>query len=170
MNAELKNNLKFAITFKNMRTTETSGLLLFERVLLLKSLPLFADTPETILAEMAHLMEEVEIGEGTDIVKEGEAGNCMYIIYHGEIKIHKEQQLLAVLGENNFFGELSLLDTETRSATATALKDCILFRIDQDPFYDLLESRPEVVRSIMKILCQRLRGANEQIAGLRNNS
>jgi CRP-like cAMP-binding protein len=157
----------FKTLFFNMRITETSGLLLFERVLLLKSIPLFVDTPETILAQIAHLMQEVEIAENTAIVKEGEAGNCMYIIYRGEVKIHKGEQVLAVLKENDFFGELSLLDTETRSATVTALKDCILFYIDQDPFYDLMESRPEVVKSVMKILCYRLRAANEQIAELR---
>jgi CRP-like cAMP-binding protein len=133
-------------------------------------LALFADTPETILAEIAHLMQEIEVADGTDIVKEGEVGNCMYIIFRGEVKIHKGQKLIAVLGENNFFGELSLLDAETRSATVTALKDCILFHIDQDPFYDLIESRPEVVKSIMKILCQRLRSANEKIAELSNLS
>jgi len=100
--------------------TETPRLLLIERVFLLKSLPLFNDTPETILAEMAHLMQEIEIPQGTGIVKEGEPGNCMYIIHRGEVRIHKGQQILALLKEKDFFGELSLLDTETRSASATA--------------------------------------------------
>ena len=147
-----------------MRTTETPRLLLIERVFLLKSLPLFNETPETILAEMAHLMQEMEIPQGTEIVKEGESGNCMYIIHRGTIKIHKGQQLLATLKEEDFFGELSLLDTETRSASATAETDCVLFHIDQDPFYDLMESRPEVVKGVIRILCKRLRAANEKIS------
>ena|SRR5215831_5990535 len=149
-----------------MRTTETPRLLLIERVFLLKSLPLFNETPETILAEMAHLMQEIEIQQGTEIVKEGEPGNCMYIIHRGEVKIHKGSQLLATLKEKDFFGELSLLDTETRSASATANTDCVLFHIDQDPFYDLIESRPEVVKGVIKILCKRLRAANEKIWSL----
>jgi len=149
-----------------MRTTETPRLLLIERVLLLKSLPLFTETPETILAEMAHLMREREVPQDTEIVKEGEPGNCMYIIHRGEVKIHKGEQMLATLKEKDFFGELSLLDTETRSASATAVTDCILFHIDQDPFYDLIESRPEVVKGVIKILCKRLRAANEKILAL----
>ena len=149
-----------------MRTTETPRLLLIERVLLLKSLPIFIDTPETILAEMAHLMQEVEIPEGAEIVKEGETGNCMYIIHSGEVKMHKGQHILATLKEKDFFGELSLLDTETRSASAVAATDCVLFHIDQDPFYDLMESRPEVVKGVIKILCKRLRAANEKISDL----
>jgi CRP/FNR family cyclic AMP-dependent transcriptional regulator len=127
---------------------------------------MFTDTPETILAEMAHLMQEMEIPQGTVIVKEGETGNCMYIIHRGEVKIHKGQQGLAILKEKDFFGELALLDTETRSASATAETDCILFHIDQDPFYDLMESRPEVVKGVIKILCKRLRAANEKISAL----
>jgi len=148
-----------------MRTTETR-LLLIERVFLLKSLPLFTETPETILAEMAYLMQEREVPQDTEIVKEGEPGNCMYIIHRGEVKIHKGEQILATLKEKDFFGELSLLDTETRSASVTALTYCVLFHIDQDPVYNLIESRPEVVKGVIKILCKRLRAANEKISAL----
>lgn len=143
--------------------TDKNRLLLIERVLLLKSLSIFSDTPETVLAEIAHLMVEQEAGEGSDIVKEGETGNCMYIIFKGSVKVHKEEQLLAVLEEKDFFGELSLLDTETRSASVTAISDCILFRIDQEPFYDMMELRPEVMKGVVQILCKRLRAANKKI-------
>ncbi len=143
-------------------------LLLIERVLLLKSLSIFANTPETILAEIAHLMFEVEITEKQPIVSEGEIGNCMYIIYKGEVQVHKSNQLLATLKEKDFFGELSLLDTETRSATVTSNTDCILYRIDQEPFYDLMECRPEVVKGVVQSLCKRLRDANHKLFNLKN--
>lgn len=144
-------------------------LLLIERVLLLKSLSIFSETPETILAEIAHLMFEVEVTENEPIVKEGEIGNCMYIIYKGDVKVHKGNQLLATLKEKDFFGELSLLDTETRSATVTSTKDCILYRIDQEPFYDLMECRPEVVKGVIQNLCKQLRDANHKLFNLKNN-
>jgi len=150
----------------NKPQNDNHRLLLIERVLLLKSLSLFQDTPETILAEMAHLMHEMEVPEGTTIFREGEIGSCMYIIYRGAIQIRKGSQQLALLGEKDFFGELSLLDTEKRSATALAVKDTILYFIDQEPFYDLMESRPEVVRGIMRILSHRLRAANQRILEL----
>ena len=149
-----------------MKNQEFSGLLLIEKVLLLKSLSVFSDTPETILAEMAYLLKELEYAEGTRVVKEGETGNCMYIIFRGEVKVTKGNELLAILKEKDFFGELSLMDTETRSATVTATTDCILFRLDQEPFYDLMESRPEVVKGVIKILCKRLRMANQRILEL----
>ena len=146
-----------------MHSTKLSGLMLIERVLLLKSLSVFRETPETVLAEIVHLMVEMNVPAGAVIVKEGDAGDCMYIIYDGKVNIHKQKRVLVELGEKDFFGELALLDTETRSATATAITDCILFRIDQEPFYDMMESRPEVVKGVIKILCRRIRSVNQKL-------
>jgi CRP-like cAMP-binding protein len=143
-----------------------SKLLLIEKVMLLKSLSIFADTPETILAEIAHLAEEIELTSGTTIFKEGDLGNCMYIIFQGAVRIHRGDQTLAEFHEKDFFGELSLLDTESRSASATTVSDSFLLKIDQGPFYDLMESRPEVVRGVLGILCQRIRNMNTRLAQL----
>lgn len=136
---------------------------MIEKVLLLKSCSLFSDTPENILAEVAHLLLEEEAEEGAILFKEGDTGNCMYIIFRGRVRIHKGEQTLAVLTERNFFGELSLLDTETRSATATPLTDCLLLKLDQDPFYELLETQPEVGRGVIRVLSKRLRDLNQKI-------
>src|SRR5437763_14138129 len=115
----------------------TPKLLLIEKVIVLKSLSIFAETPETILAEIAHLVEEIELAKDSTIFKEGDIGNCMYIIFRGTVRIHKGDKTLAVFHEKEFFGELSLLDPETRSATATATTDCFLMKLDQEPIYDL---------------------------------
>ena len=147
-----------------MSENSNQQLLLLEKVLLLKSLSIFKDSPETILADLAPLMKEEEIEQGTVVFEENEPGDCMYIILTGQIEIRKGKTLLAVLQEKEVFGELSLLDAETRSATATAKTDCILFKIDQDPFYELIDSRPEVARGFIKILCKRLRQLNEKTA------
>jgi len=140
--------------------------MLIEKVIVLKSLSIFAETPETILAEIAHLVEEAEVPEDTPVFKEGDIGNCMYIIFRGSVRIFHKEQTLAVFNEKDFFGELSLLDTETRSASATTLSQCYLLRIDQEPFYDLMESRTEVVKGVIRILCQRLRAANKRLIEL----
>jgi CRP-like cAMP-binding protein len=100
--------------------------------------------------------------QGTPIFNEGDTGDCMYIIYQGKVKIHKGGKELAILNEKEVFGELSLLDAETRSASATTHTDCILYKIDQEPFYELLDSRPEIAKGFIKILCQRLRAQNER--------
>ncbi|KIC90470.1 Crp/Fnr family transcriptional regulator [Flavihumibacter sp. ZG627] len=142
--------------------TSTDRLLLIEKVLILKALSIFSETPENILADLAPLMQEEEFEKDTIIFEEGEIGDCMFIIHRGQVKIHKGITTLAILDEKEVFGELSLLDAETRSASATAYSDCTLFRIDQEPFYELLDTRPEVARGFIKILCQRLRAQNEK--------
>ena len=145
-----------------MEPGNVNRLLLIEKVLVLKSLNLFKDTPENILADLAPLMKEMQYEQGTEIFKEGETGDCMYIIQQGNIKIHKGNTTLAILKEKEVFGELSLLDADTRSASATADTDCILYKIDQEPFYELMDERPEVAKGFIKILCQRLRTMNEK--------
>lgn len=145
-----------------MEPGNINRLLLIEKVLVLKSLNLFKDTPENILADLAPLMKEMEYEQGTEIFKEGETGDCMYIIQQGNIKIHKGNTTLAILKEKEVFGELSLLDADTRSASATADSDCVLYKIDQEPFYELMDERPEVAKGFIKILCQRLRIMNEK--------
>ena len=145
-----------------MEPGNINRLLLIEKVLVLKSLNLFKDTPENILADLAPLMKEMQYEQGIEIFKEGDTGDCMYIIQQGNIKIHKGTTTLAVLKEKEVFGELSLLDADTRSASATADTDCILYKIDQEPFYELMDERPEVAKGFIKILCQRLRTMNEK--------
>ena len=145
-----------------MEPGNINRLLLIEKVLVLKSLNLFKETPENILADLAPLMKEIQYEQGTEIFKEGETGDCMYIIQQGNIKIHKGNTTLAILKEKEVFGELSLLDADTRSASATADTDCILYKIDQEPFYELMDERPEVAKGFIKILCQRLRTMNEK--------
>ena len=145
-----------------MAQPHPDGLLLVEKVLILKSLSIFKDTPEHILADLAPLMQEEEYEQNSLIFKEGEIGDCMYIIQQGEVNIHKGGTTLAILKEKEVFGELSLLDAEVRSASATSNTDCMLFRIEQEPFYELIDNRPEVARGFIKILCKRLRAQNEK--------
>lgn len=142
---------------------EKGSLLLIEKVLLLKSVSIFSDTPENVLAEVAHLLVEEEAPENITLFNEGEIGNCMYIIFRGSVRIHKGAQTLAVLNERNFFGELSLLDTETRSASATTETECFLLKIDQEPFYELLETQPDIGRGVIRVLSKRLRDLNQKL-------
>ena len=137
-------------------------MLLIEKVLILKSLSIFQETPESLLVEVASILEEVERGPDSNLFKKGDIGNCLYIIYKGEVRIHSNEHTLATLRENDFFGELSLLDTESRSASATTTVDTMLLKLDQEPFFELMSNRVEVVKGVLKTLCKRLREQNEK--------
>lgn len=137
-----------------------------ERVIVLKNTQLFAETPENVLTSIVPIMKEISFREGKTIFKKGEIGNCMYIIYAGEIGIYDHETLLATFTKGDVFGELALLDAEPRSASAIVENDVLLFRIDQEDFFDLMEERNELLRSVLRILCQRIRNQNDKIRRL----
>lgn len=132
-------------------------MILIEKVLLLKNSQIFESCSETDLLEIASICQEIEEEENVTIFSKGDTGNCMYFIYKGEVLIHDNNHRLAVLKQNEIFGELSLLDAETRSASATTLTDCYFLKIDQESFYDILATSTEILKGIMKTICRRLR-------------
>jgi hypothetical protein len=145
---------------EKMNTDNESGLM--RRVIMLKKTGLFSNTPENILVEVASLLREERHNESSIIFEKGDKGDCMYIIYSGEVKVHDDESLIAVFKEHDFFGDLSMLDTETRSATATALVESVLLRLDQDAIYELMNDRIEVAQSVIRILCSRIRDLNKK--------
>ena len=136
----------------------------YDRVLLLAHTSLFDQTPDNVLASITPIMKEEEHQAGDTIFHKGDLGTGMYVIYTGEVAILDGDTELARFGRGDFFGELALLDTESRSATAEAITDVRLLRIDQDDFYDLMEERGEVLRSIVRSLSGRIRRQNALIA------
>ena len=145
-------------------THSTDQISAYDRVLLLAQTSLFAQTPENVLASITPIMNEEQYAAGEPIFHKGDLGTGMYVIYTGEIVILDGDTELARFVRGDFFGELALLDTEARSATAEAITDVRLLRIDQDDFYDLMEERGEVLRSIVRSLSGRIRRQNELIA------
>jgi hypothetical protein len=136
---------------------EPTMLLTIEKVLILKTVSIFADTPEEILADVAALLEEVNVAAGETILHKDEVGRCMYVIVDGRVRIHDGDQLIAYQGARDIFGELAVLDAEPRSASVTAEVDTSLFRLDQEAFYELMADRFEVARGIIRMLCRRVR-------------
>ncbi len=165
----LKNKTLFEKTIileEMSHTHETSAISELERVIVLKNTQLFAQTPENVLTSIVPIMREITFEEGQTIFKKGEIGHCMYVIYAGEVSIYDHETLLATFTKGDVFGELALLDSEPRSASAIAENDVLLFRIDQEDFYDLMEERNELLRSVLRILCQRIRNQNDKIRSL----
>ena len=136
-------------------------MLLVEKVLLLKTSAIFHFTPEQELIDLAHIMKELKVAANTVLFEKEDEGDSLYIIYKGSVRIHDEGYSIAELGESEIFGELSLLDAEPRSASATTLVDCTLLQLNQHPFYEVLQNNPNILKGIMKTLCQRLRAIDK---------
>jgi len=132
-------------------------MLLIEKVLILRSLDIFKDTHEQELIDLAMILEEVFIEPGRKLFSKGDYGNCMYFIVHGQIRIHDGDHTLALLEDGEIVGELSLMDSESRSAHATSTQECIILKLDQEPFFDIIMNNADVLKGILKTLCKRLR-------------
>src|SRR6185369_5139191 len=128
-----------------------------ERVLFLKTVDIFQGTPDEILAEVATLLEEVELGAGETLFEQGDPGTSLYIITDGLVRVHEGGHTLNELRQGDVFGEMAVIDTAPRLATATAVEDTRLLRLDQEPLFELMADRIEVVRGIMQVLSGRLR-------------
>jgi CRP-like cAMP-binding protein len=89
----------------------------------------------------------------------------MFIIINGRIRVHDGENTLVLLGERDFFGEMSVLDPEPRSASITAVEDSCLFRLKREALYELMLGYPEIAQGIIQVLCSRLRETNTQIGG-----
>ncbi len=82
------------------------------------------------------------------IFEKGAQGNALYLIKSGQVKIVDEGKELAVLGEGDFFGEISLLESAARMANAITLSDCEIFVLQSEDFQLLLEKEPEIALKV----------------------
>ena len=128
-----------------------------EKALQLRTVPLFAQMDLRDLGGIAEQAREVVHAAGEPIVREGERGDCLFVIVEGEVRVHSGSHELRVLGESEYFGEISILDEEPRSASVTALTDCHLLRIDQEQFRELLETHLPAAMHVIRVLARRLR-------------
>jgi CRP-like cAMP-binding protein len=133
-----------------------------EKVLFLKSVDLFSQMPGENLAQVAQITKELYFDQGHHIIKQGDIGDCLYLIIEGKIKVVTGDKEVALLGEKECVGEMSLLDSEPRSASAIAVTDVVLLKIKQEDFYEMMSDRPEIAQGVITVLTRRLRGKTRE--------
>jgi CRP-like cAMP-binding protein len=144
---------------------------IMETILFLKRIPLFSNIHGDGLKRIADISVEKVVEAGDMIFGEGEIGDVLYIIKKGSVKIFKkletgEEKTLAVLKEQQYFGEMAILDDSTRSASARANEDSIILSVDKENFREVVKEFPEIAFEIFKVFSQRLREANTEISKL----
>jgi CRP-like cAMP-binding protein len=137
---------------------------LIERVMILKGSQLFQHFPGSELAGIASLADVVHLESDQVVFEQGDAGDAFYMVVRGTVRIMRGSHELALLGAREGFGEMAILDQETRSATASAAEPTTLLRIDRDSFDALIEQNPSVARGIYRMLTRRLRNTLAQVA------
>jgi len=136
-----------------------------EKTIILKSVDLFKSIPAENLSRVAQITDEVSYDANNPIFAEGDYGDSLFIVVDGNVRIHKGNQELAMLGKGTCLGEMALLDDEPRSADATVTEDSTLFKIEQEGFYEVMGSQSDIMEGIIKLLTGRLRVANDKMMG-----
>ena len=132
----------------------------------LRPVPIFRGLNKSALFQVARKSVEVSHPKGTVLVREGDPGDSLCIIVEGVVDVVKEDHVIAQLSAGDYFGELSLIDGEPRSATVVAVENVTLLTLSSAEFDSLLGD-PYFCRGILRSLSERFRemlnlqGANE---------
>jgi CRP-like cAMP-binding protein len=97
---------------------------------------------------------------GEMVFREGDAAQDMFVIKSGHVAIRLGNRTLAELGERSIFGEMALIDTAPRSATAIAMTDCELVPVSEKQFLFLVSQTPYFALNVMRVLARRLNATN----------
>ena len=171
---QLINNRYFKLLFNNLNFNEKdifdksnkdsifkAMITNLEKTLYLKDSSIFDGIPAKELIHIANNLKEVNLPSEEKIFNDGDIGDSMYFIVKGDIKILKGDLELVTLKKGDYFGEMALLDGESRSADAVTASDSILLRLDANDFEKIMYSNDKIVKGILSMLSQRLRKANE---------
>ena len=129
--------------------------------------PLLFGLPEEDLDLLAETSTMQTYPRGTAIVREGEYGDIVYVVYKGRVDIHKRvddetQRLLHSGGPGEFFGEIAVLRQGTRTATVRAATDTTVIEIGEQAFFEVLGRSPTLAIRFLMHITQRLRDSDEQ--------
>ncbi len=135
------------------------------------SAPLFATMEEAETRALLASMTKIELARGDVLFTEGQPGDRLYVIREGKIKLGRSsgdgrENLIAVLGPGEMFGELSLFDPGPRSLGASAVSDSVVYELGHAALVAALEENPGVAKHLLTALARRLRRTNEALADL----
>ena len=137
----------------------------------LRNVPIFTDLSDSDLTKIATKMVSREYEKGQIILLEESMGETFFIITRGTVKVTRlsddgREVILAILGESDFFGEMSLLDGEGRSANIVVNENAEVMTLSRRDFLECLESYPKIAIALLEELAVRLRKSDQQIESL----
>jgi CRP-like cAMP-binding protein len=120
---------------------------------------IFAPLSDEEIQQLANSSTSRVYAPGEAIVRQGQEGNSMFVIIGGSVKVQipefDYQKTINTLGENDFFGEMSLLTGEPRTANVIAVTESEVLRIDRSGLKAIFEVNPDLVQSISELVDER---------------
>ena len=146
----------------NVRTDDTRNWLSY--------IQLFEGLTPTQLDWVAQHAHRRNFEAGRNVMTIEQPGEAVYVILYGTVKVHIEQGerdvILAILGVGDMLGEMSLIDSVGRSASAVTLESSLLLWMDKNTFNYMLDNFPPVARNLVKIMSARVRLSDQMIQAL----
>ncbi|MDW7692634.1 HAMP domain-containing sensor histidine kinase [Flammeovirgaceae bacterium SG7u.111] len=140
-----------------------------ERLELLQNAEPFSSLETYLLEQIAQLLEETDVPQGTTLFRKGDPGNTFYIIAEGEVKIFDGEQIFAKLGKGKIFGEFSLFDNAIRTANVVTLADSSLLSLERDTFFELASQNKTLVMAMTRQLTKYIIDKNKLEKKLRQS-
>lgn len=128
---------------------------------------LFQGITDEYFQKVGKILQHESHKAGQTLFSEGDHGSCVYLIEKGQVKITKEgrqslEEVLSIFDPNDFFGEMAVVDNEPRSATAIALTDCELWKIQKKDFEEIIILHyPHIAINMIKTITQRMRSLDK---------
>lgn len=137
---------------------------------LLSSTEMFGGLDEAVLRDVEAELEWLLLPGGETLIKQGEPGDCMYILIHGRLHVAVErdggaEDIVGEVGRGETVGEMAILTDMPRSATVRAVRDSELVRFSQQAFNRIVERHPVLLKSIVRLLGTRLRQTVQRKSG-----
>lgn len=133
------------------------------RLLFIRQVPIFKELRDDFLVRLASVMEELSFPANHVIFTEGQEGRSLYIVVSGRVRVHIGNQELVQLEQGTCFGEMSLFDSEPRSASVTTLEPCSCLVLTQQQLYEAIDETPGVAVNIIRLLSRRIRELNQKM-------
>lgn len=138
---------------------------------ILAMVPLFSELDEDALNKVSDLMQKRTYPKNKMILMEEDEGDTLFVIDTGSVKITRisedgREVILSMLGEGDFFGEMSLLDGEVRSANVVTLEESEVYLLKRSDLMRLLEKYPRISICLMEELARRIRQSDQLIESL----
>ena len=137
-----------------------------ERVALLEHAPLFSVLPPEDMRDLATKFYSGRYRRSEAIFREGEPAERLFLVSNGRVKLHVnsargDELLVAVVGRGEIFGELAVIDRGPRAMSARAMEESVVFALNGETFWTLLENRPALARRLLELMARRLRRADQ---------
>jgi len=153
------------VSFALVRRADAAAVVPERQVGLLRGVPMFTPLPMTILEQIASGLVEERHDEGAEVIRQGAAGDCWYLVVEGAVEVVHDGRRVATLGPGDGFGEIALLSQRPRTATVVVREPAQVYRLPRTVFLEAVTGHPHAMIAGEALVSRRLSELGHPEAG-----